>query len=403
MKYKSCSDCGPLPKSHFEKYVESFSEYILPRLSERWASLSERVFVRILSALRILKKTKDIPLEKISLRTGVFVVEGRKHGWDFWAFKGPAGYLNIFEMEAGGRKHFFEGLPRIQSLPCALPLAKGEGRAGDIDDKATVKEILLKSNLPAPEGKSFWFFNRGKAIKYGIKLGFPLVVKPRSGSMSHHVTANIKNETELRVAISRALRYEPAFIVERFLSDANVYRATVVGCQKVACVQRIPAHIVGDGAHSVSQLIAIKSADPKRGRPRQKDTTLYRLVIDETSWRLLLEQDISFDDVVPAGKTIFLQEKVILDLGADLIEVTPKVHADNIVLFKKAAEIFDANLIGIDFLCEDISRSWQEQHCGIIELNSLPYIDMHHFPSQGEPVNVAGWICDYVEANITPR
>ncbi|MDP3790961.1 MAG: hypothetical protein Q8R38_02835 [Candidatus Omnitrophota bacterium] len=34
---------------------------------------------------------------------------------------------------------------------------------------------------------------------------------------------------------------------------------------------------------------------------------------------------------------------------------------------------------------------------GIIEANSLPYIDMHHFPVTGAPRNVAGAILDEVE------
>jgi hypothetical protein len=39
----------------------------------------------------------------------------------------------------------------------------------------------------------------------------------------------------------------------------------------------------------------------------------------------------------------------------------------------------------------------EKQSCGIIELNSLPYIDMHHFPTWGEPINVAGYVCDLVK------
>ncbi len=386
MRNKTCPDCGPLPKSHFEKYIESFLEYFLPRLNKKWSDFGERFLVRLLSSARILQRAKDFPLEKISLRTGVFIKEGRKRGWDFWAFKGPAGYLNVFKLQAGRRQYFFEG----------LPIAGNE----KIDDKAAVKKCLLKHKLPTPEGKSFWFFNRDKAFKYGLLLGFPLMVKPRSGSMSHHITTNVRTEKELKEAIGRALCYEPTFIIEKYLADAHVYRATVVGKDRIACVQRVPAHIIGDGIHNASQLVEIKNKDPRRGLPRQKDTTLYRLVIDETSQRLIKEQGFSFNDVIPAGKIVYLQEKIILDLGADLVEVTEKMHPDNVALFKKIAEIFGVKLVGIDFLCDDISLSWKNQNCGIVELNSLPYIDMHHFPSEGEPVNVANWICSMVEERL---
>ena len=37
-----------------------------------------------------------------------------------------------------------------------------------------------------------------------------------------------------------------------------------------------------------------------------------------------------------------------------------------------------------DFIIEDITKSWkEEQHCGIIECNSLPFIDLHHYPLFG--------------------
>jgi cyanophycin synthetase len=88
---------------------------------------------------------------------------------------------------------------------------------------------------------------------------------------------------------------------------------------------------------------------------------------------------------------------VILDLGADLFEVTPCVHFDNLEIFKKVAEIFNTRFVGIDFLSNDISKSWKEHPSVIIELNSLPYIDMHHYPTEGIPVNVGGWITDLVE------
>lgn len=88
---------------------------------------------------------------------------------------------------------------------------------------------------------------------------------------------------------------------------------------------------------------------------------------------------------------------MILDLGSDLHEVTSITHKDNFQLFERVARGFRTRLVGIDFLAEDISLSWKEQKSAVIELNSLPYIDMHHFPTDGLPVNVAGYLCDLVE------
>jgi len=59
--------------------------------------------------------------------------------------------------------------------------------------------------------------------------------------------------------------------------------------------------------------------------------------------------------------------------------------------------------VGADFIIEDITKSWKEparaggeQHCGIIECNSLPFIDLHHYPLFGRPNNIAGKLWDLV-------
>jgi len=52
------------------------------------------------------------------------------------------------------------------------------------------------------------------------------------------------------------------------------------------------------------------------------------------------------------------------------------------------------HVVGIDFLCENISKSWKKQKCAILELNSVPSIELHHFPSAGVPQNVAKAMVD---------
>lgn len=386
-----CKDCGPLPTSHFEKYVESFIDFLLPKIDihSQYGRWFDVFFEKLFLMLGLLKKEQNFPYDKISLRSTVFIDEAKKRGMEFWALKSPACYINAFHLKWRGKVFSFEGLPRAEFLD-------GE-KSRLIDDKAAVKQVLLTNKIPTPEGRQFWFWQKQRALKYGVKLGFPLVVKPRSGSISHHVTFNIQNEDELESAVCRAIAYEPTFIVEKFLPHTKVFRVTVVDRKCLAAVERIPAHITGDGVHSVRELVEIKNQDPRRGNPKQKDTTLYKLVIDETSEELLRAQGVDFNYTPSMNERVYLQKKIILDLGADLLEVTPNIHEENRELLKKVASLFEVRLVGIDFLAEDISRSWKEQVCGVIELNSLPYIDMHHFPTWGESVNVAGYVCDLVE------
>lgn len=109
---------------------------------------------------------------------------------------------------------------------------------------------------------------------------------------------------------------------------------------------------------------------------------------------LLREKGYSIDSIPKKGEIVYLQRDPFLKLGGDLVELTPTVHPENVKLFKDLARHFDIRITGIDFLAEDISKSWREQSCAILELNSLPCIELHHFPYSGTPTNPARALAD---------
>lgn len=395
MKIALCEDCGPLPVNHFHNWLESlffvslenFLGNIIP--AKIYYFIDSAIY-RLLIRLGLFKRTPEIDYSRASLRTTVFLDEAGKRGWERYCLVSAFGQINNFEIRNAGNSLFFEGLPLAEH--------RGNKISQIIDDKAKVKSLLSKYNFPAIRGRAFWWFQKNYAVRWAEKnLKFPLVVKPRLGSISHHLTINISNPEDLKPAIEKANRYSPFFIVEEFLKDVVTYRVTAVDYSNLACVKRVPAHVIGNGKNTLAELIAIKNQDSRRGEPKQKDTTLYKLVIDETSEKLVRAQSYGFDSVPESGKIVFLQEKVILDLGADLFEETGKMHPDNRKLFEELARRFGARLVGIDFLISDISLSWKSAPCAVLELNSLPYIDMHHFPTEGTPVNVAALVCDLVE------
>ncbi|MEK7104893.1 MAG: hypothetical protein AAB868_02535, partial [Patescibacteria group bacterium] len=95
-----------------------------------------------------------------------------------------------------------------------------------------------------------------------------------------------------------------------------------------------------------------------------------------------------------------LHSKIILKGGADIHDKTGEIHPDNIALFQKISRFCGAPLVGLDFICQDISRPHHRQECAVLEANSLPYIDMHHYPVTGQPRDIAGLVMDYVLGEI---
>ena len=92
-----------------------------------------------------------------------------------------------------------------------------------------------------------------------------------------------------------------------------------------------------------------------------------------------------------------LNQKVSRSYGATTSDMTQITHPENTKLFEKIARVLGDSLVGIDFIISDISKSWMEQkRCGVIECNSLPFLDLHHYPFVGMPRDAAGALLDAV-------
>ncbi|MEK7201151.1 MAG: cyanophycin synthetase, partial [Patescibacteria group bacterium] len=121
----------------------------------------------------------------------------------------------------------------------------------------------------------------------------------------------------------------------------------------------------------------------------------HHIKLDEAAYQELAWQKLTRESVLPIGVRAILHQKINWSVGGTTCDVTDEVHPDNITLFEETARVLGATIVGIDFIIEDISRSWKEQErCGILECNSMPFFDNHHLPFEGEPRNVASRIWD---------
>lgn len=386
---KYCKDCDLPSTHHIRTWFDEIIDTLMPRLrlSKKFELIFNALLEKIFSLIGLIKMRDDFLSSEIQMRSACFINEAKKRGVKFKAAKGPVGCTNHFCAEVDGKKIRFESLPVAEYI--------GKYDISFADCKERTKNHLKKGGFPIAKGKSFWFWRKDQALKFGIdELGFPLVVKPRRGSVARHVTTNIRNKQELRKAIDKAVIYSPVFVVERFIENSFVYRATVVDFDFVAVVKQVPANIVGNGNLTIQELVKEKNNDKRRGGSDQKDFTLHKIVINKTTKRLLAEKNYNLQSIPKKDEIVYLQKDSFLRIGGDLVEVTEKAHPENIRLFKDIARFFDIRLVGIDFLVPDISISWKNQHCAVIELNSVPCIEVHHFPSSGTPQNVANALVD---------
>jgi cyanophycin synthetase len=189
-----------------------------------------------------------------------------------------------------------------------------------------------------------------------------------------------------------AKKYSPGFIVEKFISG-NMYRASVIGKSKVLICQKEKANVVGDGHSTIKELIERKNSHVDRKNTEQRNATIHKIPINENLIQTLIDRNLTLDSRVPKDKKIYVQEKFVLAHGCDIINCGDIIHPDNKELFLGIAKILKSDLVGIDFICPDISKSYKDQETAVLEANSLPYIDMHQYPTEGksEPVAKIVW------------
>ena len=97
------------------------------------------------------------------------------------------------------------------------------------------------------------------------------------GNQGKGVTVNITTEEHLR-GLRHCHRVRDNIPVERYM-PGNDYRLLVVGDKLVAAARRDPPKVVGDGVHTITELVAQVNLDPRRGSghatssPRSASTT----------------------------------------------------------------------------------------------------------------------------------
>ena len=273
---------------------------------------------------------------------------------------------------------------RIQAAEVDTTSAIAESIA---QDKELSKNILNNAGIPVPLGRPV--SDADDAWQAALELGPPVVVKPRYGNQGKGVTVNISTEAQVRAAYALALQFDRDVIVERFYPGSD-FRLLVVGQHLVAAARREPPVVIGDGKHSVRQLVEQMNADPRRGDGHANSLT--KICIDEVALACLHEQGLNESSIPVNGRRVILRHNANLSTGGSATDITDDVHpevADRVV---SAAQAIGLDIAGIDVVCETLLRPLEEQVGGVVEVNAAPGLRMHLNPSSGTARSVGSAI-----------
>lgn len=275
---------------------------------------------------------------------------------------------------------------RIQAAEIDTTSAIAESIA---QDKELTKQLLESAGVPVPVGRVV--DNVEDGWRAALEIGLPVVTKPFDGNQGKGVTVNIVSRDHFEIVFAVAQKYSKHVMVEKFITGHD-FRLLVVGDKLVAAARREPPHVIGDGVHTVRELVDIVNQDPRRGEGHA--TSLTKIRFDNITHSRLAVQGYTADSVLPKGARAVLRNNANLSTGGTATDVTDEVHPQVAARAIEAAKTVGIDIAGVDVVCENIGRPLEEQGGGIVEVNAAPGLRMHLDPSYGKGRDVGKAVID---------
>lgn len=285
--------------------------------------------------------------------------------------------LDGFLIKLGRKHYYFRGGETPFNNSCSANLAL---------NKYCTNKVLDLAKIPVPKltGIHETEFQEGKLRERIAHFKFPLVIKPLDGSKGNGVICNLKNFEELENYLRSSFASYKSMLIEEFYANLKSYRVLIFNRRVIGVVFRYPALVVGDGEHTLEQLIALANTHRKK-----INDALGNIVTDEECFIRLKEQNLNLDHIPQRGKTVYLGYTSNATRGGAFQTHKTRICKENRLLMVRAAEALNLNFVGLDVECTDIDIPI-ETSCGvIIEANHCPSIRIHEVPMSGAVTPVA--------------
>ena len=395
-----CPYCGNNPTNHTLTYItQTFATVMgmgIYRLAQnRWfkyASVKVNQLVNMLSRAHyffsslmgiVTFNRTDVTKAK-SYRSQVVWEEAKRRGIPMEQILIYRKHTDVYRAKINGRWEYFDSIP--------VPATLDQTNSLWMDDKFLLKDVLSAYNIPVPAYASVTTASCAReAYK---KINSTVIVKPRIGSRCRHTTTYITTEAQLIDAFSSAQQLNHYVSVEEHLFG-GVCRGTVINGELVGFLQGYPPRIIGDGMHTVQDLITSKN----KTRPER----VGEIVLTAEHREQLNRQGYTLDSIPTKDTNIDLLQRTGRLFGGETRELLSTVHPKLRYYMEKAGDAISAPVIGFDLIIEHPESDPDTQRWGIIEANSLPFIDLHYLPLYGTPSNPASAVWDMWFENATSK
>ncbi|MBY3622919.1 bifunctional glutamate--cysteine ligase GshA/glutathione synthetase GshB [Acinetobacter sp. CUI P1] len=251
-----------------------------------------------------------------------------------------------------------------------------------MENKIVTKEVLKQQGIRVPAGEAFGDLEAAMNA-YGTYCNKAIVIKPKSTNFGLGITifTDEFSKEDYQKAFAIAFEHDRTVLLEEFMTGKE-YRFLVMGDEVVGVLHRVPANVLGDGVHTIEELVHEKNKDPLRGRGYK--TPLEQIQIGEAEEIFLKNHAQAWSDIPPLNEVIYLRENSNISTGGDSLDFTDEIPDSYKDLAIQSAKAAGATICGVDMMIDDIKEDATGTNYSIIEINFNPAIHIHCYPYKGK-------------------
>jgi len=329
----------------------------------------------------------EIDLESRGMTTRMIIDRARARGWDVAGFETNSA-LCIFRIP--GREQLvqvFSASPPQMSL-AAFKISK---------DKVITNQLLAAEGIPVPDELLVQFKQPdSEALRAFVEKHGQVVVKPTDASHGKGITVDVANTHQAEKALREAGDHSSASraIVQQQISGYDI-RVTCINYEYVNAITRLPASVVGDGVHTVRELVDITNSHEDRGLNYR--TRLNRIPVDRVEHYLEAE---SLNRVPTEGETVQVIGVSNVGMGGERQNIDATLPDEIKRLAERITRILQLPVAGVDFMVSHIpvaGSTFENLNPVVIEANGCPMLTLFEDLSDPRQQEVIERYLDYLE------
>lgn len=278
----------------------------------------------------------------------------------------------VFRISKGKKSFFFLGATSMYTSYIGMKLAV---------DKVFSKGYMAEHGIPTTFQKEI---ETKKELRIFLRQHGKIILKPSASRAGRGIFSNITKLSDAYSALETIQKKLKKKAVAEKIVEGKEYRVLVANGKLIAVAEYLPPFVVGDGKHSIHELIKKENSQRKAAH-----SPLFPISINDALRLNLAIQNKNLDSVLMENESFILHRAAPISSGGMTRNATSKIHKKNITMALRVAKLFQLDIAGIDFIIDDISNPLTKKNGAILEINGGPDLAVHYYVHEGESINPA--------------